>query len=67
MIFMRHINSQATMTVQGISSQDSNDPRRTAVVAEIYSSERNDRFMNELVSRISIEPNVTAVSWEKSV
>lgn len=65
MIFMRHVNSQPTMTVQGISTRDTDQPDRTSVVVDIYSAERNDRFMNELVSRISIEPSVTAVSWER--
>jgi putative Mg2+ transporter-C (MgtC) family protein len=64
-IFMRHVNAQPSMTVQGISTQDTELPDRTAVVAEIFSTERNDRYMNDLVSRISIEPSVTAVSWER--
>jgi putative Mg2+ transporter-C (MgtC) family protein len=64
-ILMRHINSQPPMTIQGLSAQDTEQPDRTAVVAEIYSSERNDKFMNDMVSRISIESSVTAVSWER--
>jgi putative Mg2+ transporter-C (MgtC) family protein len=36
-----------------------------AVVAEIYAAERNDRFMEDVVARVSIEPDVTGVSWEK--
>jgi putative Mg2+ transporter-C (MgtC) family protein len=64
-ILMRHINSQPPMTVQGLSAQDTEQADRTAVVAEIYSSERNDKFMNDMVSRISIESSVTAVSWER--
>jgi putative Mg2+ transporter-C (MgtC) family protein len=63
-IFMRHINSQPNMTLQGISTQDT-EGDKTRVEAEIFSTERNDRYMNDLVSRISIEPSVTAVSWEK--
>ena len=51
--------------VQGIATQDTEHPERKAVVAEIFSSERNDRYINELISRLSIEPSVTAVSWEK--
>jgi putative Mg2+ transporter-C (MgtC) family protein len=62
-ILMRHINSQPSMTVQGIATEDAAD--KTTVVAEIFSSERNDKFMDSLVSRISIEPSVSAVSWEK--
>jgi putative Mg2+ transporter-C (MgtC) family protein len=64
-IFLRHVNAQTTMTIQGLSTQECGDPAQMAVVAEIYSTERNDRYMNELVSRISIEPSVSAVSWER--
>jgi putative Mg2+ transporter-C (MgtC) family protein len=53
------------MTVQGLSSQTGDTPGEAVVVADIYSSERNDRFMNEMVSRLSVEPSVTAVSWER--
>jgi putative Mg2+ transporter-C (MgtC) family protein len=64
-IFMRHINSQPHMTVQGIASQETDDPLRRTVSAEVFSHERNDKFMNELVSRIAIEPSVSEVRWEK--
>lgn len=66
-IFMRHVNAQPAMTVQGISTQDTEQPDKEAVVVEIFSTERNDRYMNDLVSRISIEPSVTGVSWERVV
>jgi putative Mg2+ transporter-C (MgtC) family protein len=64
-IFMRHINAQPGMTVQGISTVDAEQPDKSAVAAEIYSASRSDKYMNELVSRLSIEPNVTAVSWDR--
>jgi putative Mg2+ transporter-C (MgtC) family protein len=66
MIFMRHINSQPNMNLQGLTTQEGDQEDRTVVVAEIFSSERNDRYMNELVSRISIEPSVFSVSWERA-
>ena len=66
-IFMRHVNAQPAMTVQGISTQDTDQPDKEAVVVDIFSTERNDRYMNDLVSRISIEPSVTGVSWERVV
>ncbi len=65
-IFMRHVNSQSTMTVQGISTQETEQAERSAVVIEIFATERNDKYMNDLVSRICIEPSVSSVSWEKS-
>jgi len=65
LIFMRHINAQPGMTVQGLSTVDAEQADKSAVVAEIYSATRSDKYMNELVSRLSIEPNVTAVSWDR--
>jgi putative Mg2+ transporter-C (MgtC) family protein len=35
------------------------------VVCDVYAAEREDRFMEQIVARISIEPDVKAVSWEK--
>jgi putative Mg2+ transporter-C (MgtC) family protein len=64
-IFLRHINSQPQMTVQGIATQDTDQPDNSAVVVEIFSSERNDKYLNDLVSRLSVEPSVSAVSWER--
>jgi putative Mg2+ transporter-C (MgtC) family protein len=64
-IVLRHVNSNPAMIVQGIALQDSGQADRTAVVADIFSSVRCDRALEELVSRINIEPSVTAVSWEK--
>ena len=63
MIFMRHINSQQSMAVQGISAEETEQAGKMAVVADIFSNVRNDKYLNELVSRISIEPSVSAVSW----
>jgi putative Mg2+ transporter-C (MgtC) family protein len=64
-ILMRHANSHPGMFVQGISTQDTEEPGRTAVVADIFSIVRNDRKMEELVSRLNIEPGVTSVHWER--
>jgi putative Mg2+ transporter-C (MgtC) family protein len=65
LVFMRHVNSQPGMALQGLSTQDTEQPGKTAVVAEVFSAERNDKYMNELVSRMGIEPGVSAVSWER--
>jgi putative Mg2+ transporter-C (MgtC) family protein len=53
------------MSIQGISRQDTERPEQTAVVADIYSTMRNDKYLNDLVSRISIEASVSSVSWER--
>jgi putative Mg2+ transporter-C (MgtC) family protein len=66
LVLMRHVNSQPGMLIQGISLQDTGQPGEVAVVAEIQSSQRNDRYLNELVSRLSIEPSASGVSWERT-
>jgi putative Mg2+ transporter-C (MgtC) family protein len=65
LILLRHVNSAASMSIQGISRQDTERPEQTAVVADIYSTMRNDKYLNDLVSRISIEASVSSVSWER--
>jgi putative Mg2+ transporter-C (MgtC) family protein len=64
-IFMRHINAQPHMVLQGIATQDVGPADQAAVEADVYSSQRNDRYMEEVVARMSIEPTVTAVNWER--
>jgi putative Mg2+ transporter-C (MgtC) family protein len=64
-ILLRHVNSQQHMVIQGISTQEAGEPDRAAVVAEIFSMGRNDRALENLMSRVNIEPAVSAVSWEK--
>ncbi len=64
-ILLRHVNSHPKMTVQGIGTHDCGETGRAAVVADIYSIERSDRAMDDLVSRLNLEPGVVAVSWGK--
>lgn len=64
-ILLRHINSDPAMTVQGIATHDDEHSDRAAVTAEVHSLVRNDRAMEDLLSRLNIEPGVTSVSWEK--
>ena len=64
-IVTRHVNSHPTMILQGLSTEDNDRPDRAHVVADIYSLVRNDRAMEDLMSRINIEPSVISVRWEK--
>jgi putative Mg2+ transporter-C (MgtC) family protein len=64
-VLLRHVGSQPHMTLTGISTQAEEEKDEMAIVATVRAAERNDRFMEELVSRLCIEPGVTAVSWEK--
>lgn len=65
MILLRHVNVEPNSSIQGISKQDSDKPETTCIVAEVHCTMRNDKFLNELVSRVSIEPSVSNASWER--
>jgi putative Mg2+ transporter-C (MgtC) family protein len=65
-IVLRHINGHPKMNVHGISTQDSEQAGQTVVVAEIFSSDQNDRALQDVMSRLNIEPGVRSVRWEKS-
>jgi putative Mg2+ transporter-C (MgtC) family protein len=63
-ILMRHINSHAGMNITGISTQDLDPAGNIAVVADIFSVQRQDRALQDVMSRLNIEPGVKSVSWE---
>lgn len=63
-ILLRHIADNSHMSIQSLSTEDG-EKERAAVVANVYAPERNDRFMEQIVARLSIEPDVAGVSWEK--
>ena len=63
-VLLRHVGSRPGLSIQGLFSEDA-DQDRTVVAADIYATQRNDRILEEIVARISIEPEVKAVSWER--
>jgi putative Mg2+ transporter-C (MgtC) family protein len=64
-ILLRHVNSVAGMTIQRISTQEVADKGEATVVADVFSIERKDRAIQDVMSRLNIEPDVRSVSWEK--
>jgi putative Mg2+ transporter-C (MgtC) family protein len=64
-ILLRHVNSLPKMTIQGISTEEAEASHRATIVADIFSAERNDRAMQDLMSRVNIEHGVSSVRWEK--
>jgi putative Mg2+ transporter-C (MgtC) family protein len=65
-ILTRHVNSVPKMSIQGISTQACEGSDEKSVVAEIFSVGRNDKAMEEVVSRLNIEPELTSVRWERT-
>jgi putative Mg2+ transporter-C (MgtC) family protein len=64
-VFLRHVGGHERMSIQGLATEE-NEKDLTVVVADIYAAERNDRVMEDIVARISIEPDVMAVRWERA-
>jgi putative Mg2+ transporter-C (MgtC) family protein len=63
-ILLRHVGGKANLSLQGLSTEDA-EPNRVLVLADIFSLDRNDRAMEDIVARVSIEPEVKAVSWRQ--
>jgi putative Mg2+ transporter-C (MgtC) family protein len=64
-ILMRHIGGKPRMSVQGVSTEES-EKEGTVIVIDAYAMERNDRALEEIVARLGIEPEVTGVSWQRT-
>lgn len=65
-IFLRHINSQPNLSIHGIATRGAEQEGMSAVIVDVYSSERQDKYLNEVVTRISVEPSVVSVGWERN-
>jgi putative Mg2+ transporter-C (MgtC) family protein len=62
----RFFQDHRTMAIQGVSTREGEGPDRSCVVADIYSSRRDDHLMEELMAVVNAEPSVSAVSWENA-
>lgn len=50
--------------LRGVRSRDDPDRNRVTVKAELTAARRDDRMLEQAVSRLSLEPGVNSVSWE---
>ena len=66
-ICLRHIHAQPGMLIQGMSTTEVAGTPHVTVTVNIFSSVRNDKYLNELVQRLIIESDVTSASWERVV
>jgi len=65
-ILMRHIGSHSKIKLQGISSEENKDNHQSAIVmADILALDQQDKALQEIMSRLNIEPSVQSVSWKK--
>ncbi len=59
------VRERPKMAVQGLATQEVGGPDKLCITAEIFSQQRDDRAVEDLMALINTDPNVTAVSWEK--
>jgi len=64
-MLIQDINAHPSMVVRGISSHSADEPGRKLIVADIDSAVRDDHAMQDLMSRINIEPGIASASWER--
>jgi hypothetical protein len=53
------------MLVQGIATKEQEETNKASVTVEIFSSFRNDKYLNDLVGRLDVESGVSSASWER--
>jgi putative Mg2+ transporter-C (MgtC) family protein len=65
-LLLRHLGGgEKRMTLHALSSNPTSTGA-TTVAAEVFSLERNDRAVEDIVARVSVEPEVKSVRWERA-
>jgi hypothetical protein len=59
-----HIGSHPGLVLQGIATQDAG-PGQGVVTVDVFSASRNDQAMEDLTTRIDVEPGVTELHWQR--
>lgn len=56
--------SSGAMRLRSLRSEDLEIADKVEVEADLVTQDRNDEFLEQIVSRLSLEPGVSAVSWK---
>jgi putative Mg2+ transporter-C (MgtC) family protein len=59
-----HALSQAGLGLRRLDSEDIPDTSKVSVTAQAVAAKRNDAALEQIVGRLSLEPNVTAATWQ---
>jgi putative Mg2+ transporter-C (MgtC) family protein len=59
-----HALSQAGLGLRLIDSEDIPDTPKGTVRAQAVAEKRNDPALEQIVGRLSLEPHVTAATWQ---
>ena len=59
-----HALSQAGLGLRRLDSEDIADTSKVTVTAQAVAAKRNDTALEQIVGRLSLEPNVSAATWQ---
>jgi putative Mg2+ transporter-C (MgtC) family protein len=59
-----HALSQAGLGLRRLDSEDIPDTSKVTVTAQAVAAKRNDAALEQIVGRLSLEPHVTAATWQ---
>lgn len=59
-----HALSQAGLGLRRLDSEDIPDTSRVTVTAQAVAAKRNDTALEQIVGRLSLEPDVSAATWQ---
>ena len=62
---LRHVNGHAGLVMNGILTRKKKTRKRVIVLANIHAKMADDKGIQEVISRLMIEPGVLAARWEK--
>jgi putative Mg2+ transporter-C (MgtC) family protein len=59
-----HALSQAGLGLRRMDSADIPETTKVIVTAQALAPKRNDAALEQIVGRLSLEPNITAATWQ---
>ncbi|MBE9049981.1 MgtC/SapB family protein [Nostocales cyanobacterium LEGE 11386] len=62
-LLLQAVSSTTVIKLRSLNSEDLEDSDNVEVEADLLTQERNDEFLEQMVSRLSLEQGITAVSW----
>jgi putative Mg2+ transporter-C (MgtC) family protein len=62
-VLLQAISSNPEMKLRSLNSEDLEDRERVEVEADFLTQERNDKFLEQIISRLSLEPGISGVRW----
>lgn len=62
-LLLQAVSTSSKMKLRSLHSEDLEKPDQVEVEADLVTQDRNDTFLEQVISRLSLEPGVSAVSW----